>query len=187
MPALSNPRHEAFAQAIFAGLARNQNYSQAQAYRDAGYKVTNGNSARACASRLLTFANGVAERIHELQQEQARRLQPKLDVSKERIARRLDRASQLAEDERNAASIVSAELGLAKLFGHIDKASQQPEASFADAKSMRDIGVMLLSQVGINAPSDADITAAIEAHDRLIEALEAIAERAQALTLEQQA
>jgi hypothetical protein len=41
--------------------------SQAEAYRRAGYHVTNGNSARACASRLLTFANGIGERIKELQ------------------------------------------------------------------------------------------------------------------------
>jgi hypothetical protein len=182
MPALSNPRHEAFAQAIFAGLARNQNYSQAQAYRDAGYKVTNGNSARACASRLLAFANGVAERIHELQQEQLRRIQPKIDVSKERIARRLDVASKLAENTDNAASIVSAELGLAKLFGLIDN-RDKPQESFADAKSMRDIGVLLLRQVGLFSPSDGDIQEAIEAHDVLIERLQAIAERAQALSV----
>jgi hypothetical protein len=50
---------------------------------------------------------------------------------------------------------------------------------------MRDIGIMLLSQVGVSEPSDHDITAAIEAHDRLIETLEAIAQRSQALVLEQ--
>jgi hypothetical protein len=40
---------------------------------------------------------------------------------------------------------------------------------------------MLLRQVGVETPSDADITAAIEAHDRLIEAVEAIALRSQSL------
>src|SRR5215813_9959873 len=69
MPALSNPRHEAFAQAIFSGIINGKGgaHSQAEAYRRAGYHVTNGNSAKACASRLLTFANGIAERIKELQ------------------------------------------------------------------------------------------------------------------------
>src|SRR5262249_1557482 len=126
MPVLPNPRHEAFAQAIFAGLSRHQNYSKAQAYRDAGYKVTNGNSARACASRLLTFANGVSERIHELQAEQLARITPKLDVSKERIGRRLDLASQMAEQQGNATGIVSSELGLAKVFHRIDVQEDNP-------------------------------------------------------------
>src|SRR5437588_9199044 len=69
MPVLPNPRHDAFAQAIFNGTvgANGGASSQAEAYRRAGYHVTNGNSAKACASRLLTFANGVAERIKELQ------------------------------------------------------------------------------------------------------------------------
>src|SRR5262245_39157466 len=69
MPALKNPRYEAFAQAIFSGItnAKGGAHSQAEAYRRAGYHVTNGNSAKACASRLLTFANGIGERIKELQ------------------------------------------------------------------------------------------------------------------------
>jgi hypothetical protein len=76
-------------------------------------------------------------------------------------------------------------LGIAKVFGHFDQTNQNQSESFADAKSMRDVGVMLLSQVGVSAPSDADITAAIEAHDQLIAALETIAQRSQALVLEQ--
>src|SRR5215510_16400074 len=73
MPALPNPRHEAFAQAIFNGIvgAKGGATSQAEVYRRAGYHVTNGNSARACASRLLTFANGIGERIKELQTQAA--------------------------------------------------------------------------------------------------------------------
>jgi hypothetical protein len=69
MPVLKNPRHEAFAQAIFSSIvdAKGGAHSQAEAYRRTGYHVTNGNSARACASRLLTFANGIGERIKELQ------------------------------------------------------------------------------------------------------------------------
>jgi hypothetical protein len=50
---------------------------------------------------------------------------------------------------------------------------------------MRDIGVMLLSQVGVSAPSEGDIQAAIDAHDQLIAAIEAIAQRSQSLVLEQ--
>src|SRR5262245_24065589 len=81
MPVLSNPRHEAFAQAIFSGIvgAKGNAHSQAEAYRRAGYYLTNGNSARACASRLLTFANGIAERVRELQEEAAERAQESAD------------------------------------------------------------------------------------------------------------
>jgi hypothetical protein len=62
---LTNLLNEAFAQAIFNGIvdAKGGASSQAEAYRRAGYHVSNGNSARACASRLLTFANGIGERI----------------------------------------------------------------------------------------------------------------------------
>src|SRR5262245_51670273 len=135
MPVLPNPRHEAFAQAIFAGLSRHQNYSQAQAYRDAGYKVTNGNSANACASRLLSFANGVAERIHELQTQQLERIKPKLDLSKERIGRNLDHASQLAKEQQNPTAIVNSELAIAKVFHRLDQ-PDQPKIDFTTANSM---------------------------------------------------
>jgi hypothetical protein len=48
------------------------------------------------------------------------------------------------------------------------------------------LGRMLLRQVGCSAPSDADIQEAIEAHDVLIERLQAIAARAQALSIAHQ-
>jgi hypothetical protein len=180
MPALQNPRHEAFAQAIFAGLSRHQNYSQAQAYRDAGYKVTNGNSARACASRLLTFANGVSERIHELQAEQLARITPKLDLSKERIGRNLDYATQLAKQQGNVAGIVSSELGIAKVFHSIATDDAQ-QTSFKSARSMHDIGKRLLQSFGVREPDDVSIQLAIEANDAFIDRLKAISDAAQGL------
>jgi hypothetical protein len=183
MPVLPNPRHEAFAQAIFAGLSRHQNYSQAQAYRDAGYKVTNGNSARACASRLLTFANGVSERIHELQAEQLARITPKLDLSKERIGRNLDYATQLAKQQGNVAGIVSSELGIAKVFHSIATDDAQ-QTSFKSARSMHDIGKRLLQSFGVREPDDVSIQLAIEANDAFIDRLKAISEAAQGLRRE---
>jgi tetrahydromethanopterin S-methyltransferase subunit G len=183
MPVLPNPRHEAFAQAIFAGLSRHQNYSQAQAYRDAGYKVTNGNSARACASRLLTFANGVAERIHELQAEQLKRITPKLDLSKETIGRRLRMASEMAEQDRNPQAIVASELGIAKVFHRVDT-SDDARIDFNTANSMQDIGRKLLQSVGFASPDDASVQEAIEANDVFIGKLVQIRDRAQTLTIE---
>ena len=185
MPVLPNPRHEAFAQAIFAGLSRHQNYSQAQAYRDAGYKVTNGNSARACASRLLTFANGVSERIHELQAEQLARITPKLDVSKETIGRRLRMASEMAEQQNSPTGIVAAELGIAKVFHRISDAPNGDNIDFNAARSMTDIGRKLLQSVGFKELDDVSIQAAIEANDAFIDPLQQIRDSAQGLTLQQ--
>jgi hypothetical protein len=184
MPVLPNPRHEAFAQAIFAGLSRHQNYSQAQAYRDAGYKVTNGNSARACASRLLTFANGVSERIHELQAEQLARITPKLDLSKETIGRRLRLASDMAERQENPTAIVNSELAIAKVFHRIEE-QDTTKIDFQSANSMHEIGERLLQSVGFASPDEDSIQAAIEANDAFIEQLEAIRDAAQGLTVEQ--
>jgi hypothetical protein len=149
-----------------------------QAYRDAGYKVTNGNSARACASRLLTFANGVAERIHELQAQQLTRIQPKLDLSKETIGRRLRIASEMAEKDRNPQAIVASELGIAKVFHRIDS-DDKPKPDINSAQSMQEIGRRLLQSVGLSSPDDVSIQAAIEANDTFIEALERIRDEAQ--------
>jgi hypothetical protein len=179
MPALKNPRHEAFAQAIFAGLSRHQNYSKAQAYRDAGYKASM-ESSRRCASRLLTFVDGVAERIHELQAEQLARITPKLDLSKERIGRNLDYATQLAKRQDNATAIVNSELAIAKVFHSVD--APDPNAiDFKSAQSMHDIGKRLLQSMGLREPDDVSIQLAIEANDAFVDRLKAISEAAQGL------
>jgi hypothetical protein len=54
MPALKNPRHEAFAQAIIAGLANAdvEPFSRGRAYTKAGY-IANGASADVNASSRL--------------------------------------------------------------------------------------------------------------------------------------
>ena len=59
MSALSNPRHEAFAQAIFAGLTGKTRIERAQstAYLKAYPNCSSGNSAEACASKLLRRAS----------------------------------------------------------------------------------------------------------------------------------
>ena len=60
MPILRNTRHERFAQLLAQGM------SAAEAYVEAGYKVSDA-VARANASRLLTNAN-VKQRVLEIQQ-----------------------------------------------------------------------------------------------------------------------
>jgi hypothetical protein len=176
MPVLPNPRHEAFAQALFAGLAGETRVKRAQstAYLTAYPNCSNGNSAEAAASRLLRRVKPVLERVRELQAEQNKRLEPKLDLSKERVGRRLDMASRKAEHEGNTANIIAAELGIAKVFG-LAKPGEQYTLDPSNAESMSDIGRLLLQSVGATTPSQAAINLAVEANNTFIERLEHIA------------
>jgi hypothetical protein len=175
MPALSNPRHEAFAQAIFKGLGgkTRQERAASTAYLQAYPSCTNGNSAEAAASRLLRRVKPILDRVLELQAEQAKRTQRKIDISRDRLARRLDLASTMAEQQGNPAGIVASEMGIAKVFG-IDQANKEGTHSFKDAQSMQDIGERLLRSVGLASPSAEAISAAIEANDAFVARLEAI-------------
>jgi hypothetical protein len=180
MPILDNPRHEAYAQAFFAGLSNGG--TQEKAYRAAGYLVTNKNSANACASRLMLR---IANRVRELQAEANARIQPQVDLSRERVGRRLDLASRMAEEQKNPAGIASSELGIAKVFGHLGEDIDDKRASFAQANSMKEIGKRLLQSIGFEAPDDVSVRLAIEANDQFIARLEAIRDSAQGLTIDQ--
>jgi hypothetical protein len=178
MPALSNPRYERFAQALFAGLAGETRVKRAQstAYLAAYPNCSKGNPAEAAASRLLRRVKPIADRVRELQAEANARLQPKIDLSRERVGRRLDLASRIAEEQKNPSAIASSELGIAKVFGHI---SDQPEAKhdFNSALSMPDIGRKLLQSVGLEHATEDQIEAAILANDKFIDELERIAQQ----------
>jgi hypothetical protein len=181
MPALSNPRYERFAQALFAGLAGETRVKRAQstAYLTAYPNCSSGNSAEAAASRLLRRVKPIIERVRELQAQANARLQPKLDLSRERIGRRLDLASRIAEQQNNAAAMATSELGIAKVFGHlVDKHEDVSKTDFSKAQSMHDIGRMLLEQVDYASPSDAAIAQALEANAVFIATLEAIRDKA---------
>jgi hypothetical protein len=178
MPALSNPRYERFAQALFAGLAGETRVKRAQstAYLAAYPNCSKGNPAEAAASRLLRRVKPIADRVRELQAEANARLQPKIDLSRERVGRRLDLASRIAEEQKNPSAIASSELGIAKVFGHI---SDQPEAKhdFNSAQSMQDIARKLLQSVGLEHATEDQIEAAILANDKFIAELERIAQQ----------
>jgi hypothetical protein len=178
MPALSNPRHEAFAQAIFAGLSGKTRIERAQstAYLEAYPSCSPGPAAWVNASRLLRRAK-VWERVGELQAEANKRLEDKLDISRETIGKRLRIASKIAEQDRNAAAMATCELGMAKVFHRLDAPHDQPQ-DYNAAKSMTDIGRKLLQSIGFSEPDDLSIRAAIEANDRFIDELQAIQRRA---------
>jgi len=171
MPVLPNPRHELYAQLFFAGLSNGG--TQEQAYRAAGYLPSNKNSANACASRLMLR---IANRVRELQEEANKRLKPKVDLSRERVGRRLDLASHMAEKQGNAAGVVQSELGIAKVFG-LEQAQEGKGLDFSTAKSMKEIGEKLLQGVGLQQPDDASVQEAIEANNAFVARLEAIKNR----------
>jgi hypothetical protein len=106
----------------------------------------------------------ISQRIPEALRQDRPRLRL---LSRERIARRLDKASEIAEAQDNAQGMVAAEMGIAKVFGH---ASEDTGAapSFQDAQSMQDIGRKLLISVGCQEPDDVSISEAIEAKDAFI-------------------
>src|SRR5215813_12559610 len=174
MPALTNPRWEAFAQALFIGLGGKTRQERANAYLIAYPGSTAPGSAKASAARLLTRVSPILDRVRELQAEQAQRTQKKVDISRDRLARRLDMASTLAEQQGNVAGIVSSELGIAKIFG-LESAKQEGTQSFKDARSMQDIGRRLLISVGVREPCDAAIELAIQANNQFVQRPERIA------------
>ena len=158
MPALSNPRHEAFAQAIFAGLTGKTRIDRAQstAYLKAYPNCSSGNSAEACASKLLRRVKPILGRVRELQAEANARQQTKIDLSRERVGRDLDTASRLAKEQGNASAIVSSALGIAKVLHSLPNSEQSP-LDFKSATNMHDIGRKLLMTVGMENPDVASI------------------------------
>jgi len=137
MPALTNPRHEAFAQAIVAGLLNGdrESFSHGRAYQRVGYLTTNQNASDAAASRLLRKVKPIMARVRELQAEANARPQPKLDLSRGRIGRRLDKASRIAEEQGNASVMATSELEIAKVF-HSGPEGEQSPFDFKSATNM---------------------------------------------------
>src|SRR5262245_35509518 len=178
MPVLPNPRHEAFAQPIVKGLASdkpNGKNTQKAAYLAAGYSTTTENATEAAASRLLSRVKPIADRVAELQAQALTKIERKLDVSRERVGRRLDKASRMAELAGNAANMVAAELGLARVFGLHKAGEGYSPVDPSSAESMADIGRLLLESVGATGPSQPQINLAVEANNAFVQRLERIA------------
>ena len=176
MPPLDNPRWELFAQKIVEGLINGHRkaFSQGRAYSAAGY-IAKGDAADVNASRLLRKAKQVGERVQELQAQALAKLERKLDVSRERVGRRLDMASRKAESDGNTANIIAAEVAIARVFGLVKTTEQYNRADPSNAESMEEIGRLLLESVGAKAPSQTAINLAVTANNQFIERLEQIA------------
>ena len=66
---------------------------------------------------MLRNVKPVVERVRELQAEALARIQPKLDISRERVGRNLDEASRIARAQQSPQAIVASELAITKVFG----------------------------------------------------------------------
>lgn len=101
MSVLTNPKHEAFAQALAKGR------TQIEAYAAAGYKPNDGHAAR------LAGNGRIKGRVAEIQAKVAARAV----VTVHSLVEELEEARALALEEKQTAAAVSASLGKAKLLG----------------------------------------------------------------------
>jgi hypothetical protein len=187
MPALKNPRHEAFAQAILAGLLNSsrQTFSNGHAYQRAGYLAKDagkpGGSAEAAASRLLKKVKPIMDRVRELQAELAKHTAE----SREKCVAELNELRRDAHAEKAYGAAVSAVMGKAKILNFItDQVDANQQVDFNSAESMSDIGRKLLQSLGFKEPDDVSVQRAVEANDLFIDTLQRIHQDAQGLTLE---
>ena len=184
MPALKNPRHEAFARAIFIGLFQPDLHpTHGHAYNAAGYRAIGvgeaGGSAEVNACRLLKKAK-ILDRVHELQAEAAERTQE----TAEKCVQELNQLRRDAHSDKAYGAAVAAVMGKAKILNLIVDQPPNTSVDFTTANSMQDIGRKLLQSIAFASPDDASIQAAIEANDAFIDRLKAIRDAAQGLSLE---
>jgi hypothetical protein len=190
MPVLRNPRHEAFARAIFRGIFEPDLFpTHGHAYKAAGYRASGigdaGGAAEVNACKLLKKTK-IFERIAELQRLAAEDMGETIDKCVSELNEIKDASMSNSEKPAYSAA-VSAVMGKAKILGFITDKTEVKNGNidFSTATSYSDIGRKLLESVGYASPSDDDISLALEAHQAFTEQLEAIAERAQSLSAEQ--
>jgi hypothetical protein len=185
MPVLPNPRHEAFARAIFVGLCSPNIYpTRGHAYNAAGYRAKDagkaGGSAEVAACNLLKKVK-IFDRVRELQAQAAERAQETAD----KCVQELNQLRRDAHSDKAYGAAVAAVMGKAKILNLIVDQPPNPSVDFSSANSMQDIATKLLQSVGFVSPDDASIQAAIEANDTFVAELERIRDAAQGLTIGQ--
>jgi hypothetical protein len=122
---------------------------------------------------LLTFANGIGERIKELQALAAEHSVETAD----KCVQELNELRREARADKAYGAAVSAVMGKAKILNFTNE--QPKPQDWNTAQSMQDIGRKLLQSIGFTSPDDVSVQAAIEANDEFIARLEAIRDRAQ--------
>jgi hypothetical protein len=141
MPALANPRHEAFAQELFRGIAEGR--SQGECFSRAGY-TKNPNAAKADASRLLKASKHIIARVQELQRETARRKK----VTVESIVDELDDARSIAERNEQAGATVQATSVKAKVCGlFVEKTEVGKPGDFGGVTSRAELADRMLLEL----------------------------------------
>jgi hypothetical protein len=108
MPALSNIKHEAFAQALAAGM------SQVEAYEKAGYKPNDGHAAR------LAGNGRVVARVEELRSTALQEAQAELKYDAISIFRRIDDIIAEARAAGDHKVAMEGAKFIAKAFGYED-------------------------------------------------------------------
>src|SRR5215510_8355334 len=125
MPALANPRHEAFAQAIFVGLCSPNIYpTRGHAYNAAGYRAKDAGKAGGSAE--------VAERAGE---------------SADKCVQELNQLRKDAHSDKAYGPAVAAVMGKAKILNLVVDQPPNTSVDFSSANSMQDIGRKLLQSV----------------------------------------
>ncbi len=134
MPALTNGKHELFAQ----GLAKGK--SQTEAYAKAGYAPSEQHASR------LARNGKVQARVAELRERAAARV----EVTVQSVAQQLLEDRALAHTAQQAGAAVSASMALAKLFGLVvEKTEAKVEVTDARERLAR-----LVSGVASAATAD---------------------------------
>jgi hypothetical protein len=180
MPVLPNPRHEAFARAIFATTCDPKLYpTHGHAYNAAGYRARDagkaGGSAEVNACNLLKKTK-IAERVRELQEQAAERAAESAD----KCVQELNQLRKDAHSDKAYGAAVAAVMGKAKILNLVvDQHALVTPQDWNTAQSMQDIGRKLLQSVGFSEPDDVSVQAAIEANDQFIARLEAIRDQPQ--------
>jgi len=127
----------------------------------------------------------IENRIAELLREAQDKLIKKRRYDIETISERMALASQIAEEDRNPSALCNAEKAIAEVRGLMkNNTNGSNTIDFKQARSMQDLGRMLLQSVGYAAPDDAAIQQAIKANDVFVARLEAIRDAAQGPALD---
>jgi len=164
MPALKNPRHEAFAQSLFTGLS--EGLTRAECYSRSGY-TQNPNAASACSARLLNATGHIVERVRELQEQAAAKAAKAKAVTIESIVDELDEAREMARSEKQASAMIAASQGKAKVTGlEIQRVEQGKPGDFSGCHTRDEIADSVLRMIN----PDVEITP--DMHRRMLEELD---------------